>query len=109
MPKEPTPLYNHNARKAIARQLNLTSNASGRSSYSYTSSQVEVNPVTREGHGEHEYYPVDSNMHDIDEDRIIEDQDIDMDGENRVIEVMPGIHVIAKPKAKRYENSVSFP
>jgi hypothetical protein len=48
---------------------------------------------------------------DIDEDHDFSNPDIDMDedGDQIVeVEVMPGIHARTKPKAKRYENSVSL-
>jgi hypothetical protein len=101
MPKEPSVLYNHNARNAIARQLNLSTNPSGHSSYSYTSSEVRLAPVVPEVRPEDEYY-LDANM-DIDEDHAIGE-----DVREQVVEVMPGVNVVTKPKAKWYDNSVSF-
>src|SRR5882762_1403173 len=65
MPKDPTPLYSHRSRNATARQLNITTNASGRSSYSFTSTHVPVEPAVPEPHTEPEYYAPDSNM-DVD-------------------------------------------
>lgn len=42
---KPSALYNHNTRKLVARQLNISHNVlSGRSSYSYVSSQVRMRP-----------------------------------------------------------------
>ena len=102
MRKEPSVLYNHNARNAIARQLNLSTNPSGCSSYSYTSSEVQLAPVVPEVRPEDEYYPVDASM-DIDEDHAIGE-----DVREQVVEVMPGVNVVTKPKAKQYNNSVSF-
>jgi hypothetical protein len=55
-----------------------------------------------EVHPEDEYYPVDANM-DIDKDHAIGE-----DIQEQVVEVMPGVNVITKLKAKRYDNSVSF-
>ena len=102
MPKEPSALYNHNAWNAIAHQINLSTNPSGRSSYSYTSSEVRLALVVPEVRPEDEYYPVDASM-DIDEDHVIGE-----DVREQVVEVMPGVNAITKPKAKRYDNSVSF-
>jgi hypothetical protein len=45
-------------------------------------------------------------MMDIDEDYVVNNQNEDVE---QVVEVMPGVHVLTKPKAKRYENSVSPP
>ena len=41
---KPSALYNHNTRKVVARQLNISHDVSGRSSYSYVSSQVRLGP-----------------------------------------------------------------
>jgi hypothetical protein len=102
MPKVPSALYNHNARLATARQLNISSSSSGRTTLSFPSSQVQVEPNPVEVDSQHEYYAVDPAM-DIDEDHIVGDLDTSS-GNN--VEVVPGIHVIAKVKAKRYINSV---
>ena len=101
MAKAHSTLYNHNARDAIARQLNISTNPSGRSSYSYTSSHLRLDPVVPEVCHENESYVMD-----IDEDYVVNNQNEDVE---QVVEVMPGVHVLTKPKAKRYENSVSPP
>jgi hypothetical protein len=104
MPKVPSALYNHNTREATARQLNIS--GSSRNFASYVTSQVPLLPPPPEAHPEHEYYPVD--LMDIDEDNPTYDQDPgDSDEEPETVEVMPGVHVKPKTKAKRYENSVS--
>jgi hypothetical protein len=106
MPKEPSALYNHNARKAIAHQLNLSTNPSGCSSFSYTSSQVPLECVVPEVRPEDECSTVDPSM-DIDEDHVI-GEDLQAYLQEQVVEVMPGINVKTKLKAKQYDNSVSF-
>jgi len=110
MPK-PTPLYDHNSRAAIARQLNISSNFSGRSSYSYTSSQVPVPPpiTHRDSNRQNEHSSSDLNM-DVDEteDRAPIDLnaiDEDTPDGGPAIEVAPGVRVHVVP-AKRYANSV---
>jgi hypothetical protein len=112
MPKEPSPLYDHRARNATARQLNLSTNASGRSSYSYSSSQVPITPIAPKPPVEQDYAQ-DFNM-DVDNsehhapDGILNTIDEDGPDEGLRTEVMPGVRVkiIPKPKAKRYANSV---
>jgi hypothetical protein len=107
MPKQPSALYNHNARNAISRQLNISSTSSGRSSYSYRSSQVPVEFLTPDAHTEHEYYAADARM-DIDDDELDNPEiNASEDGGPIIIEVMPGVRAITKVKVKRYENSVS--
>jgi hypothetical protein len=104
MPKVPTQLYNHNARNTTARQLNLSTNPSGRTSYSYTSSHVQLDPVEPEAHGE--VYAVDLSM-DIDDDHEVNIPSMTEQEATRVFEVVPGLRVVSKLKAKRYDNSVS--
>jgi hypothetical protein len=101
MPKTPSALYNHSSRNTTARQLNISTSTSGRSSYSFASSQVPLPPVEPQPHHDEEFYAPDGM--DIDEDpgpgEAME--------EDKTVEVMPGVHVhIVPPKAKRYENSV---
>jgi hypothetical protein len=103
MPKVPSALYNHNARLATARQLNISSSAEGRTILSFPSSQVQLDPTPIEVDPQHEYYTVDPAM-DIDEDHIVGDPDTS--NSDSIVEVAPGIRVIAKSKAKRYINSV---
>jgi hypothetical protein len=112
MPKQPpSSLYNHKSRNATARQLNLSTNPSGRSSYSYTSSQLPVPPVAPEPHLGHEHYMEDFNM-DVDgTEHAFDDNlnNIDEDVPDEGIQVGPGVRVhIPKPKAKRYANSVGI-
>lgn len=102
MPKAPSALYNHNTRDATARQLNIS--GSGRNFASYTTSQIPLAPAPPEAHPEHEYYTPD--MMDIDIDEDSPSHNHDPDEEPETIEVMPGVHVKSKTKAKRYENSV---
>jgi hypothetical protein len=105
MPKIPTALYNHATRNATARQLNISGTVSGRSSYSYTSSQVTLEPVAPESHPAHEDY-----VNDLDVDINIDDGpgDLNTADEDGIVEVVPGVQaIITPPKAKRYENSVS--
>jgi hypothetical protein len=101
MPKVPSSLYDHSSRNATARQLNISTNTSGRASYSYTSSQIPVVPVAPQPHHDQEIFIPDAM--DIDEDSTPED----VMEEDETVEVMPGINVhIVPPKEKRYENSV---
>jgi hypothetical protein len=102
MPKTPSALYNHNTREATARQLNISGGS--RNFASYVTSQVSLPPPPSEAHPEHEYYPVDPM--DIDEDNPVYNHPDDSDEEPETVEVMPGVHVKPKAKAKRYENSV---
>lgn len=110
MPKAPTQLYNHASRAATARQLNISSDSSGRQSYSYTSSRVSLpDPTPQASHDE--FYPMDVDMDGIDKDHTPGDGAITNEdtpiNEDATIEVMPGVHVhIVPPKAKRYANSV---
>ena len=105
MPKALSPLYNHSTRNATARQLNISSSAPSRSSWS--TSQVAPPPPASapEPAPEPEHYVEDIDM-DIDEDPLVVDPD--RDGcQPSIIEVMPGVHVQpTKVKAKRYLNSV---
>jgi hypothetical protein len=107
MPKEPSGLYNHNVRQTLTRQLCLTTNPSGRSSYSYASSQVRLDPVARSKRLEDDAYLMDesyvmnANM-DVDNNHVVHE-----DVPGRVLEVMPNVRVVTKLKAKRYDNSVS--
>lgn len=99
MPKVPPTLYNHGARPVTTRQLNFSSDTDGRSSSSWVSSQVPLPSAPQPTNlPEDDYYPADAGM-DIDIDENPDDQP-------QTIEVMPGVHVLPKPKAKRYENSV---
>jgi hypothetical protein len=114
MPKA-EPLYNHSTRKATARQLNLSTSASGRSSYSYTSSTVPVAPVAHEAHPDHEYYlaagmDIDGDDADTANNPGTANEPGPMDVDE-TIEVVPGVnvHIVpTKTKAKRYANSVGF-
>jgi hypothetical protein len=103
MPKSTRSLYNHNTRVAVARQLNISTNPSGRSSYSYATSHVSLDPVVPLEDSKNESYMMDASM-DIDEDHVVNDHNEDVE---QVIEVMPGVHIVSNQKAKRYENSVS--
>jgi hypothetical protein len=105
MPKATSTLYNHNARNAFTRQLSISTNPSGRSSYTHVSSQVRLDPVAPEVHCENESYMMGASM-DIDEDHVANNYNEDIE---QVVEVMLGIHVVTKSKAKRYEISVSTP
>lgn len=103
MPKVPSALYNHNVRSATARQLNISSSASGRTSLAFPSSQVPLEPITPNVDPELDSYAVDMSM-DIDDDH----DDPDATRVGSTIEVAPGLHIFAKQKAKRYENLVCF-
>lgn len=100
MPKAPSALYNHNTHDATARQLNIS--GGGRNFATYTTSNVPIASVPPEAHSENEHYP---DPMDIDDDNPTYDDDLNEESET--VEVMPGVHVKPKPKAKRYENSVS--
>jgi hypothetical protein len=105
MPKQPSALYNHNARAAIARQLNISTDRSGRTSVSYTSSHLPVvSPAVP--HPEDEYYTaadvnMDVNM-DIDNETVDDPTSI---ADRETVEVLPGVQVCIA-KAKQYANSV---
>lgn len=103
MPKSTRLLYNHNTWVAVARQLNISTNPSGRSFYSYATSHVSLDPVVPLEDSKNESYMMDASM-DIDEDHVVNDHNEDIE---QVIEVMPGVHIVSNQKAKRYENSVS--
>jgi hypothetical protein len=105
MPKAAAGLYNHNTRNTLTRQLKFSTDSSGRSSYSYTSSQVRLDPVVPEAHREDESNVMDASM-DIYEDHVNSNDNEDV---GQVVEVMRGVRVVTKPKAKRYDNSVSSP
>jgi hypothetical protein len=110
MPKS-TPLYNHNSRTTTARQLNISSNVSGRSSFSYVSSQVPVAQPAAPPNPQHEHSTPNFDM-DVDEteDHAAMDQntiDEDTPDGRSSVEAMPGVHVHVVP-AKRYANSVGM-
>lgn len=108
MPKEPSePLYNHQARSTISHRIGVdVAGTTGRRNVTFTSSRVlpaSLPPVSRDPD---EFFPVPMDI----------DMDIDMDvanGDNTranegptPIPALPGIEVVAKERAKRYENSV---
>jgi hypothetical protein len=106
MPKQrsvkPSALYNHNARKVVTRQLNISHNASGRSSYSYASSQVQLEPPplpppVRVDTAEQELDVAEVSM-DINADYMF-----DVNGDTD----QPAIPTITRPEEPYYENSVS--
>jgi hypothetical protein len=101
MPKVPSSLYDHSSRNATARQLNISTNTSGRASYSYTSSQIPVAPIAPQPHHDHDHdqeFFIPDAM-DVDEHPTPKDVE-----EDEIVEVTPGVHVVL-PK-KRYKNSV---
>jgi hypothetical protein len=136
MPKQirpvPTTLYDHQARKMVARQLNLSRSVTkaGRSWYSYTNSQVPLKPLApahTQAQAEHKLdgtSKATSVAHtdtgcltevamDIDVDHMANpgaNVDEDADQPPQPVEVMPGIQPTTKPKGPRanYENSVSL-
>ena len=101
MPKQPSALYNHNARAAIARQLNISTDRSGRTSVSYTSSHLPVvSPAVP--HPEDEYYTAADVDMDVDNETVDDPTSI---ADRETVEVLPGVQVCIA-KAKRYTNSV---
>ena len=100
MPKVLSSLYNHNARNAVARQLNISVNASGRSSYSYKSSQVELDATTPQPHVCHERDAMeDVAMFDIDENYTASHDDIN-NQDSQIGKVVPGVKAIIKNKGE---------
>ena len=85
MPKAHSTLYNPNSRDAIGCRLNISTNPSGRSSYSYTSSHLRLDSVIPEVCHENESY-----MMDIDENYVVNNQNENVE---QVVEVMSGVHV----------------
>lgn len=102
MPKVPSALYNHATRDATARQLNISTSSTGRSLLSWRSSQVPLQPPVPLAQSTSEYYVAD----DMDIDDEVPANPVDEDERPQTIEVMPGVLVQPKLKAKRYENSV---
>jgi hypothetical protein len=110
MPKVPAPLYSHTGRGATARQVAVSTDSSGHSSYVVTSTQILLPPVAPEAHpeDEHAYYPTDVDMDIDDMDNPPNSTEV-AENEDATIKVMPGVHAqIPAPKAKRYTNSVCF-
>jgi hypothetical protein len=102
MPKVVSSLYNHKAQDVTVRHLNVSTAASGHSSYLFNSSEVPIAPVVPAPHpqdeDEHQYYAA-AGM-DIDFDEPIMEN-------GETVEVVTGVH-IAPTKAKRYRNLVSL-
>lgn len=110
MPKEksrtkPSSLYDHNARRVVARQLNLSRGA-GRSLHCcYTSTQVPLKPLPQahtDSNTEHELHAAHADM-DISADHMVNPEANMAEGADQPVKVMPDI---TKPTEKHYENSV---
>jgi hypothetical protein len=105
MPKVTPSLYNHKARDTTVRQLNVATSASGRSSYSFASSEVSVAPVAPAPDAKDDYYAA-AGM-DIDDFDDMANEPVTTE-DDETVEVLPGVQVhFHQPKAKRYKNSVS--
>jgi hypothetical protein len=118
MPKEKprtksSSLYDHNARRVVARQLNISRGSTGRSSHcSYTSSQVSLKPLPQshnDSNTGHELHHAAYAGMDIDADlpdHMVNPEANTAEGAEQPVKVMPDI---TKPTEKHYENSVSLP
>ena len=105
MPKEPSePLYNHQACSIISRRIGVdVAGTTGRRNVTYMSSHVlpgSLPPVPRDPD---EFFPVPM---DIDIDMDLATGDTSTNEGSTPIPALPGIEVVAKEGAKRYENSV---
>jgi hypothetical protein len=106
MPKQPTePLYNHKARPFVSRQINVdVAGTTGHRNVSLTSNLIAPTslplPVLREPD---ELFPVPM---DVDDDLGAVEGEGDSSETATAVPALPGVHVVPKERAKRYENSV---
>ena len=106
MPKD-TSLFNFSARRTISHPISISmgSTSSGRRHLTYGYNRLSVPPVAG---------PIDNDQLDDHNDQLddVEDQfDDNVDDQpstelRGAIPELPGIEVVAKPRAKRYQNSV---
>lgn len=108
MPKVPSePLYNHNTRLATSRQISVSvAGTTGRRNVSLVSSLVAL--ASQPPPLPDDYYPMPM---DVDLDEV---PDATAEGgaagvQSQPVQALPGIKVLPKVKAKRYENSVCLP
>ena len=105
MPKASRPLYIYSTRNAIACHVNISTNPSGCSFYSYVSSQIRLDPLAPKVRCKDETFVMDINI-DVNEDYVVRDYNEDVE---QLVEVILGVHVVSRPNTKWYENSVSSP
>ena len=112
---KPAALYDHGTRKTVTRQLNVSRNESGRTtSYSYSTSRVQLAQLPQaQTEPEHsiEAMPVDAVVHvDQDADHPMEAMPVDtvVHVDQDVDHPLHPVDVVAKPKERSYENSVSL-
>jgi hypothetical protein len=108
MPKEPSePLYNHRARPIASRQIGVNvAGTTGRRNVTFTSNLIRPTSLTPVvPRDPDEFFPIPM---DIDNNMDIDAPDEDASGSKGLasIPALPGIQVVAKESAKRYENSV---
>ena len=106
MPKVPS-LYHHSARPAVSRQISSSSGSttSGRRHVTYSTNQIGVPDA---GISTSTSAPDDDSMiiDDPVDDGLINDAQLSTELQGQIPGI-PGIHVVAKSRAKRYQNSVS--
>lgn len=103
MPKVQPQLYNHSARPTTTRTYSTTTAPSGRSYVASTIRQRHVTPLSSSHpQTDDDYVPMPM---DIDEDMGGTSNDLSIENEEE--QIIVGVKVVAKQKAKRYENSVS--
>jgi hypothetical protein len=109
MPKAlPATFWNHNARPAVARQLQMSNLCRGRSIMLYISTDVFVNPPVQVGRADNiEFYPMDFDDTNLADGTGMDNNQLDDPADDRPT-VIAGTGVIVMPPAKRYHNSVRF-
>jgi hypothetical protein len=107
MPKVSTePLYNHGSRPTASRQINVSTAPAGRRNISLVSNLILTPSTSQSHHHDNDYYPVPMDVDDeIDMPDAVNNPE---DPQEEAVEALPGIKVLPKVKAKRYENSVSL-
>jgi hypothetical protein len=109
MPKTPSePLYNHKARPTFARQISVSvAGTTGRRNVSITSNLVPTISLPSPPPRNEEWYPMPMEVDmDVDDNGDVGNRSTNSQPE--AVEALPGINVVPKQKAKRYENSVSL-
>jgi hypothetical protein len=104
MPKVLT-LYNHSARPTVSRQISTSSGSTstGRRHITFDTNRIDVPEAGSSTHTAHDDWINIDGHHDHD----IQVNDLQPSTELRgEIKDLPGIQVVAKPRAKRYQNSV---
>jgi hypothetical protein len=104
MPKDIS-LYNHSACPVVSRQISTSSGStsSGRRHVTYSTNHIHV-PQAGPSTVPHDDIDIDD-CHDHDDHAQVNDPAPPTEVRGRITE-LPGIQVVAKPRAKRYHNSV---